>query len=737
MDGEGKPARKVKGPQWRGPARTVLRAMYGLEIGRSFAPLRESGRVFGSVWMALRESIGRAKGAERHRRVMGPGAVVVLVLAGAAVLYGAVKLVVAAVVSLVPEAHAQVVDSGFLAGSDARTKELLDFLFGIARGDGYGVEEMLRFFNMGVLVVVGTLTVYHVLFAVVETGRTGKAGLGGWQMMRLVLGLGLVFPLPATGLGPAQHVVLELVDVGGGLAAGVWSRFAGVVLSGGSGAPVRIPPRHRGMVGDVVLLETCMYIHNEVAAAAGDGPYITVQWSDRNDEIRYLYADPLPWDRHWPCGAVWVEKEPDVANKGARMMAVVHDAALRAPAMVAGFGRAARELGDRYLVDRAASGEPLPDVDEWLDGTGLVQAYTRALEVHVAAATDASRATMSAEVEDAIARRGWLGASAFFLVMSRNHAVFLDAIAAIPQVRVRRDDGGVWGRVFDRVVEPWGEVAPELSEWLSASAANEAGGRLVPTQTGGFWSGFLDVIPSSVVTSADGGNPLEELVTMGHWMMGSALTALGAQGLISRIPGVGEKLSGGGFVTAVAVMLLIGGISLAYIVPAMPFLRSLFGILTWVISVVEAVIAVPLFFALQVGGQEQRLVSRASYGGYLLVLHAVLRPALMILGLVFGYFVFLAVMELFNWLYADHLQGLTKGTHLNPVTALVSMGMYVVIALGVANAAFKCVDLVPQEVLRWLGSRVRSGSDDGEGISRSLQGVSQKLSVFRGVGRGG
>ena len=711
--------------------------MFGLEIGRSLAPLRESGQAFGSVWVAFRESIGRAKGVERRWRRIGPAEAVVLLVAAVAVLYGVVKLLALGLMWLVAEAQAQGLDPGFLGGSDLKSQELLDFLYGIARGEGSGVEEMVRFYNMGVLVVVGTLTVYHVLFAVVETGRTGEGRLSGWQMMRLVAGLGLVFPLPATGLGPGQHVVLALVDSGTSLAAGVWSRFAAVVVAGGGGAPVRIPPRHRGMVADLVLLETCKYIHNQVAAAAGDGPYITVQWSDRHDQIRYLYADPDPWDRHYPCGAVWVVKEPDVENEGARIMAVVHDAAVRSPAMIAGLERAAKEIGDRYLVDRPEFGEPLPWVNEWLDGTGLVEAYTAALQGEVMAATKASRETMTAEVEDAIDRRGWLGASAFFLVMSRNHAVFLDAIAAIPEVRVRRDDGGVWGRMFDRVVEPWGEVAPELSEWLSASTAGESGGSLVPTESGGFWSGLFDWIPTDFVTMLKGGNPLEELVTMGHWMMGSALTAIGAQTAISLIPGVGEKLSGGGLMTVVAVMVLIGGISLAFIVPAMPFFRSLFGILTWVISVVEAVIAVPLFLALQVGGEGHRLVSRASYGGYLLVLHAVVRPALMILGLVFGYFVFLAMMELFNWLYVDHLQGLTKSTHMNVLTALVALGMYVVIALGVANAAFKCVDLVPQEVLRWLGSRVRSGSDDGEGITRSLEGVSRKLTVFRGLGRGG
>ena len=733
-----------------GGVRRVARAMFSPEIRRSARAIPEAFGPFVVIWTAFRESLGAAKGVERRRRrtlgVMGWG---LLIVALAAVAYGVINVLGGALLALVPEAHGQTLGPGMLGGSDPKTLELLDFLFGMTRGAGYGVEEMMRYFNMGVLIVVGALTVYHVMFAVVETGRSGEGKLSGWQMMRLVAGLGLVFPLPATGLGPGQHALLELTDMGASLAAGVWSRFAGVIVEGGPGAPVRIPPGYRAMVADVVLLETCLYIHNEVASRAGDTAYITVQRREKEGEVRYLYADPEPFDRHWPCGFVSIVTEPDVDNPGARVMAVAHDAALRAPAMVSGLESAGRELGSRYLTDTPESGAPLPDVNEWLDGTGLVSAYEGGLLSQVDAASAASREALSEEVEESIESRGWLGASAFFLVFARNHAVFLDAVAAVPQVEVQRGEGaGVmkWvGRVFDRVVEPWDEVGNELSAWLAQSEAGESKGRVIPTEAGGWWTGLLDWLdvdwfkPESV-TAFGSGNPLEELVTMGHWMMTAGITALGAQTAVQAIPWFGENIknaAGGSMLTVVAVAMLIGGISLAFIVPAMPFVRSLFGIVAWVISVVEALIAVPLFLAIQVGGEGHRLVSRASYGGYLLILHAVVRPGLMILGLVFGYFVFLAGMDLFNWLYVEFLYGLTSDSRMNVVTSMVALGMYVVIALGVANSTFKCVDLIPLEVLRWLGSRVRGAGDEGGMTGRSLESLASKMTIFRGLGRGG
>ena len=92
---------------------------------------------------------------------------------------------------------------------------------------------------------------------------------------------------------------------------------------------------------------------------------------------------------------------------------------------------------------------------------------------------------------------------------------------------------------------------------------------------------------------------------------------------------------------------------LAYLLPALPFIRFLFGILGWIVNVVVAVLAVTVFAAAHVTREDGgRLTIPATRQGWLFLPALILRPPLMLLGLILGYFTFLAAIGLFNevWL---------------------------------------------------------------------------------------
>ena len=89
-------------------------------------------------------------------------------------------------------------------GSDPKTRELLDFLYQMGRGDGSALGEMMRYFNLAVFGVVGVLLIYQV---VVRSGGDGKNGAGEarwWQVLRAVLAVALIFLASASGLGPGN-----------------------------------------------------------------------------------------------------------------------------------------------------------------------------------------------------------------------------------------------------------------------------------------------------------------------------------------------------------------------------------------------------------------------------------------------------------------------------------------------------------------------------------------------------
>lgn len=523
------------------------------------------------------------------------------------------------------------------------------------------------------------------------------------------------------------------------MAAGAWSRFAHLIVGGGSAAPVALPQNHRDLVGKLLLIHTCMYVHNQVAASAGHGPYMAVERRDSDEDTRYLYRDPAALDRYRPCGMLIVSRAHRVENPGALMLADAHFEAVTQGRFLDGLRSAARDLGDRFLPHRPTSGVALLDVEEWLEGYGLVEMYEARLRTEVGRAAEASRAALDEEVRESIDEEGWRSAATFFMVISRNQALFHDALSAVPEATV----GATWlASVINPSVDAWDEAAPVLEQWLARSEAVGPSGR-VTTVRGDGLSGFLDLIPIDWLTRIDDGKPMESLVSMGHTMVNAGIGVLvvggigsmagapakmasGIVGMFGKVGEVAAKPIEGvlGILKVVGWALVIGGILLAFVLPLIPFARFLLGIVSWLIAVAEGLIALPLFLALQIGGEGQGLVSRASKGGYLLVLHAVIRPVLMVFGLVFAYFVFVSGIRLFNLLFEFWIEGITNATTMGAVTALVGFGIYTILAFAVANVAFKAIDIVPQELMRWLGGYGRSGGDEAGGslgiLSRSV-----------------
>ena len=141
--------------------------------------------------------------------------------------------------------------------------------------------------------------------------------------------------------------------------------------------------------------------------------------------------------------------------------------------------------------------------------------------------------------------------------------------------------------------------------------------------------------------------------------------------------------------------------------------------------------AIPLFLALHVNSGGSGIVNRGSQQGYLLVLHAVIRPALMVLGLVFGYLIFLGGIRLFNWLYAAQLEAAENATRLGLVSYVISWLIYTAIAYTIVNVSFKAIDVVPNEVMKWLSG---SGRGYGDSPNAALGSVRSMLSRAGGMG---
>ena len=167
-----------------------------------------------------------------------------------------------------------------------------------------------------------------------------------------------------------------------------------------------------------------------------------------------------------------------------------------------------------------------------------------------------------------------------------------------------------------------------------------------------------------------------------------------------------------GIVTMVLMALLIGGAVLAYLVPALPFIRFLFGLLVWILAVVEAFIAMTVWLAAQTARTEgSGLTTNSTVGGLVTLAGVVLRPPLMILGLIVGYLVFTVVIELFNAIWLTQMRGSAGEIGPGIIQYAVFVALYVMIAYGLLNASLKLIEMLPDAVMNWIGGRASGVSE--------------------------
>ena len=668
---------------------------------------------------------------------------------------------------LAEPAAAQTIGRGLFADADQATRDVLAFLGDIGAGRSSVLGDMLFVFNGGVLALAGFLLVWHTVAGTLDTAREGRFGFGAWEIVRIVAAVALMAPLPG-GMNGAQHAVIGLAHLGGDFANAVWEPFSEEAL--GEGEPIAPRPREavwRAAVARTLILEACRYAANGSAARAGDAPYIELRESDEaykspgTTRVRRIGARILHYDgagRGMPgdlCGAI---RFAGLAAEGARGIAAEgHRNALAG--LLPEIRAVAADLAGHYVTGSPVYGRPLPDLDALLEGRGLAERYAGVLDTALARAASEERAELARVVAEDAKAASWMSAASFFNTIAHRTGLFQAAAHNIPGVSLPPPSLGQWAPAADAAVKGLTTALVQSRGYqpmLFSAAASGAAALPAPGGGGAMAAGLMEFIDLDSVIVADSGNPIADLASLGHGLMNAALAAMTAlmgaaagSGLLESVPFVGKGLDmfesvwqvADGFVSTVLGLLLMAGAVLAYLLPALPFIRFLFAILGWIVTVVVAVLAVTVFAAAHVTrGDGNRLATQATRLGWLFLPGLILRPPLMLFGLIVGYFVFLAGIGLFNEVWLPQMRDAGASGGLGPIGFLAMLTLYVMIAYGLMNASFKLIDLLPSAVLDWIGGRGGAGEDGGERVGGAAAGAISRVGGLRigaGPRRGG
>ena len=581
-------------------------------------------------------------------------------------------------------AAAQSIERGLFADTDSATREVLAFLGGLGAHGTSAVGDMLFAFNTGVLVLAGFLLVWHAAAGTVDTAREGRFGFGAWAIVRIVTAVALMAPLPG-GLNGAQHAVVGLAHLGGDFANAVWKPFSEEALA--ESRPIVPRPREalwRAAIARTLIAEICARAANESAALAGDDPYVEIDDDEDDGTLTFSYDGDGRGMPDGMCGAIRfsgleADGAPGLAAEG-------HRRALTGPAPGRPFHR---RRPRRPLRPRHAPLRPPAARYRWparrAEFGGLIRARPR----------QCAHSSRFRGAGNALARRGRgrpRGVVDGGRLLLQHHRPPRRPLpgrrpqralrgAAHPQPRRVGPCGGRRRKGRGGPARPLDPVSPHaaVGRRHRRRRAPGVGGTATAAWSPACWSSSdLD----SVIV-ADSGNPIADLAALGHGLLNAALAAVAAlmgaatgSGLLESIPFIGKGLDvfesawqvSDALVSTLLGLLIIAGAVLAYVLPALPFILFLFGILGWILNVAISVLAVTVFAAAHVTREDgDRLTVQATRQGWLFLPALVLRPALMLLGLILGYFVFLAGIGLFNQVWLPQMRDAGASGGLGPV----------------------------------------------------------------------
>lgn len=585
-----------------------------------------------------------------------------------------------------------------------------------------------------------------------------------WMPLRFVLAIGLLVPV-SSHLSAGQYIVLKIAQEGSALASNGWRLVAGHMDENFTALATPRAPNTAHVVAAAVEMETCRLVYQKLYTSAqqtdptlrllGNVGDVTRIPADRFSEEIWRASNTL--NAGIPmCGEFRFSgyRRPLFLTRG---LAAQEDMA----GDLLTFARVkANELMDR-VRPIAMQAAPFA-LGEGVPANGNAQ---RELENLISALYDelgdrwrslaAPAARSGSQILASSAEGGWLAAALFIPELVRlqagNGELFTHALPVVQEpvfvhpavarqvlLQSFEAEPGLYGITqneaqrligfYDRVSRTQGQVRKwlygsqlsekdyippsgfDLRDRLNAATDSAAAFSLLAqaldaaAMAQGVWGVEADrrdtAYPFAIPAADAGYNPVTALAEFGRrqYELASYLAGL-AGGAFTAAGAVGPAALAG----AVSLLLFVGGLGLVFIVPLLPFWRFLMAALGWAINVFEGVASVPIVALAHLTPSGEGLSGGTARQAYLLWLGLLVRPLMIMLGLIVGFLLFTAGLAFLNIALMPFARLATASGSGLLVTANVGLVLlYDVLAYAVANAAFKGIDRLPDQALRWI-----------------------------------
>jgi len=617
------------------------------------------------------------------------------------------------------------------------------------------IAQMLGVYSSAMLVIAGFIILYYFVITIVDAAQTGKLFRRInpiWAPVRLSLAIALLMPLPmsgAAGMNSGQLLVVQVAKWGSGLASQLWSMATrdSATMRPMIASPQPVPAL--ALVRALVLRDACINYTNLLAtqlsaqalraqkAAQQENPDseaakrpATVSLQTVSEMSRSTNADgsvtlPYGWsDRPYFCGAVTTYPASEERDAPAFFMIKrAHLDALRQLEMRTG-AYATDFINVLNGQEKLGSRNPasMAELYEEIMRSSLAKPLGTALDVQL----DNARQVLGSQ--------GWVAAPAYLDTILRLNVRLLSLNASLPQVDLPElllspparpadpnQPTAEWKlyQVLLKIDQSWGE-APRmpplsaaglggLSTLLSqaVSVTREVTG---PGATGHQLRAARDLMRTNDYdwSRFASTNPLVGLAELGAYLTGKSAELLAGAGVLNNVgPVTGPTVT---LITGLGIVAFITSTALLLLVPLLPLVRFMLGLAIWLVEVFEALIAIPLVALTHLRADENGIAGQSTVMCYLIILKVALRPVLMVFGLLGGLVIFLLMLAALNLLLGGTMPVVVDSGQIASLWFVLLSAVYAVLVAGIANAAFKLIDWLPQRTLTWLQGVALPGS---------------------------
>ena len=191
--------------------------------------------------------------------------------------------------------------------------------------------------------------------------------------------------------------------------------------------------------------------------------------------------------------------------------------------------------------------------------------------------------------------------------------------------------------------------------------------------------------------------------------------------------------------SVLVLAVLAAGVTLSTYVPMVPFITWTTSVVNWFVLVVEAVIAAPILAVAHIHPDGDDVAGKGG-PGWALVMSLMMRPALMLFGLVTAMLLTEPITGYLNAAFMTVVAGVQADSLTGIVSFLCYVAIYAILMTSVVHIVFSLIHWIPDNILRWIGSAAgglpgaeNSGDKGHDVLVGGVRGVKHGAG---GLGRG-